>query len=93
MKKQHLQKNQLFDDHLEKKKPFFNFEKIDKKFIIEVIGNIIKILIGSLTFIAGLSWNNYFLQFKFAKDTVLYPIVVSVVTSIFIIVLNYFNLH
>ena len=84
---------QMFDDHLEKKKSFFSFDKLDKSFIIEVIGNIIKILIGSLTFIAGLSWNNYFLQFEFAQDSILYPIIVSFLTSVFIIILNYFNLN
>ena len=86
-------KMNLVEDHFEKKKDFFDFNNLDKKFFIEVLGNIIKIIIGSLTFISGLAWNNYFLKFQFAQNSVIYPIATTIITSIVIILLNYLNLN
>ena len=76
-----------------KDKEDFN-QKVNRKtktLIFKITENVIQLIIGSLTFVSGLAWNNYILKNHIINNNLMYPLGITVVTSLIIVVLSYFH--
>lgn len=68
-----------------------NINKRTNKLVFKISENVIQLIIGSLTFVSGLAWNNYMMKNYIINNNIMYPLGITVVTSLLIIFLSYFH--
>ena len=68
-----------------------NINKRTNKLVFKISENVIQLIIGSLTFVSGLAWNNYMMKNYIVNNNIMYPLGITVVTSLLIIFLIYFH--
>ena len=70
-------------------------EQINKKtsrLFLKITENVVQLIVGSLTFISGLAWNNYLMKNHIINNNLMYPLGITIVTSLLIILLSYFHI-